>query len=290
MKDIEAAVARHYGDGGLLARIMAGLAASGADPDRLQPDDLAPVDEFHIGGREATAHAVAKLGLGLGLDPDPDPGAEAHVLDVGCGIGGAARYIATQIGCRVTGIDLTPEFIEVAQRLTGLTGLDDRIAFEVASALDMPFEDGAFDAAITLHVAMNIPDRTALYAEIARVVKPGATFCIYDVMKGGDGEPTFPVPWAETPETSHLTTADEMRALLDGAGFDVGEVEDRSDFSRTFFQRALATAAGTQEGPPPLGIHLILGASAPVKFRNMLANIEAGHIAPIQMIATRRDA
>jgi ubiquinone/menaquinone biosynthesis C-methylase UbiE len=280
MKDIEAAVARHYGDGGLLARIMAGLVASGADPDRLRPEDLAPVDEFHIGGREATAHVVAKLGL--------DP--EAHVLDVGCGIGGATRFIASQVGCRVTGIDLTPEFVEVARRLTELTGLDGKIAFEVTSALDMPFEDGAFDAAITLHVAMNIPERAALYAEIARVMKPGAAFCIYDVMKAGAGEPTFPLPWAETPETSHLTTADEMRALLDAAGFDVGEVEDRSESARGFFQRTIAAVAGTEGGPPPLGIHLILGASAPVKFRNMLANIEAGHIAPIQMIATRRDA
>jgi SAM-dependent methyltransferase len=279
VNDIEAAVARHYGDAGLLARIMAGLEASGADPESLRPDDLAPVDEFHIGGREATAHAVAKLDLDAGT----------QVLDVGCGIGGAARYIATQAGCRVTGIDLTPEFIATARRLTELTGLDGKIAFEVASALDMPFEDGAFDAAITLHVAMNIPARAALYGEIARVVKPGAVLCIYDVMKLGEGEPAYPVPWAETPATSHLTTAEEMRGLLDVAGFDLREVEDRSDFARAFFQDALAAAAAS-DGPPPLGIHLILGASAPEKFRNMLNNIEAGRIAPIQMIATRREA
>ncbi len=279
MKDIEAAVARHYGDAGLLARIMAGLEASGVDPDSLRPDDLAPVDEFHIGRREATAHAVAKMNL------EPS----ARVLDVGCGIGGAARYIATQIGCRVTAIDLTPEFIATARRLTELTGLDDKIAFEVASALDMPFEDGAFDAAITLHVAMNIPERPVLYGEIARVLKPGATFCIYDVMKLGEGEIAFPVPWAETPATSHLTTVEEMRGLLDAAGFDLGEVEDRSDFARAFFQDALAAAAAA-DGPPPLGTHLILGASAPEKFRNVLNNIEAGRIAPVQMIATRRAA
>ncbi len=279
MNDIETAVARHYGGEGLLGRIMAGLEASGADLDSLRPDDLAPVDEFHIGGREATAHVVAKLALN----------AEAHVLDVGCGIGGAARYIATQTGCRVTGIDLTPEFIEVAQRLTELTGLGDKIAFEVGSALDMPFEDGAFDAAITLHVAMNIPERASLYGEIARVMKPAATLCVYDVMKAGAGEPTYPVPWAESPATSHLTSAEEMRELLDAAGFDVGEVEDRSAFARAFFQRALAAAAET-DGPPPLGTHLILGASAPEKFRNTLHNIEAGHIAPTLMIATRRPA
>ena len=280
MNDIEAAVARHYGGAGLLARILAGLEASGVDPDHLRPDDLAPVDEFHIGRREATAHAVAKLALDAG----------AHVLDVGCGIGGAARYIATQVGCRVTGIDLTPEFIATARRLTELTGLDGEIAFEVASALDMPFQDGAFDAAITPHVAMNIPERAALYGEIARVMRPGAVLCLYDVMKTGAGEIAYPVPWAETPATSHLTTADEMRGLLDGAGFELREVEDRRDFARAFFQDALAAAAASEDGPPPLGIHLILGANAPEKFRNMQNNIEAGHIAPIQMIATRRAA
>jgi len=278
LSDIETAVARHYGNAELLARILAGLEASGVDLNRLRPDDLAPVDEFHIGGREATAHAVAKLTLDT----------KAHLLDVGCGIGGAARYIAAEIGCRVTGLDLTPEFIEVARRLTELTGLDDKIAYECASALDMPFEDGAFDAAITLHVAMNIRERATLYGEIARVLTPGATFCVYDVMKTGAGELTYPVPWAESPETSHLTTADEMRGLLDGAGFELREVEDRSVFARAHFQRTLAAADASEGGPPPLGTHLILGASAPVKFRNMLANIEAGHIAPTQMIATRR--
>ncbi len=280
MSDIETAVARHYGNVELLARILAGLEASGADLDRLRPDDLATVDEFHIGGREATAHATSKLGLDAG----------AHLLDIGCGIGGAARYIAAEIGCRVTGLDLTPEFIDVARRLTELTGLDDKIAYECASALDMPFEDSAFDAAITLHVAMNIRERAALYGEIARVLKPGATICVYDVMKAGTGELTYPVPWAKSPDTSHLTTADEMRDLLDVAGFDVGEVEDRSGFARAFFHRALAAAEASEGGPPPLGVHLILGASAPEMFRNVLANIEAGHIAPVQMIATRRVA
>jgi SAM-dependent methyltransferase len=153
----------------------------------------------------------------------------------------------------------------------------------------MPFEDGAFDAAITLHVAMNIRERAALYGEIARVMKPGATLCVYDVMKTGEGDIAFPVPWAETPATSHLTTAEEMRGFLDAAGFDLREVETRRDFARAFFQDAAAAAAASG-GPPPLGTHLILGANAPEKFRNMQNNIEAGHIAPVQMIATRRPA
>ena len=274
MTKIEDAVARHYGGEGLLAQIIAGLAASGKDADNLQPDDLAPVEEFHIGGRVATGHAVEKLA----------PQADHHVLDVGCGIGGTARFIADQIGCRVTGIDLTPEYIEVAQALTMRTGLADKVTFHTASALDMPFEDAAFDAAITIHVAMNIADRPGLYGEIARVMKSGARFCVYDVMKKSGEDITYPVPWAESSDTSHLTTPDEMQALLGGAGFDVIEVEDKTDFAIDFFSQSIAASA---DGPPPLGLHLLMGASAPVKFKNMLENVQNGRIAPVQIIASR---
>ncbi len=275
MTDIESAVARHYGVPDLLGRIYTGLEAAGADPARLTLEDLAPVDEFHIGGRKATVHAVGKLA------PDRD----SHVLDVGCGIGGAARYMASEAGCRVTGIDLTREFVETARLLTESTGLGARVAYEVASALDMPFADGAFDGAITLHVAMNIRDRAGLYGEVARVIKRGATFCIYDVMKRGEDAVTYPVPWAETADTSHLTTPDEMLELLEAAGFEVFEVEDRTDFAREFFKQTLAAIS---DGPPPLGLHLLMGASRPLKLKNMLQNVEQGRIAVVQMLARRR--
>ena len=278
MKNIEGAVAQHYGDAGLLARILGGLEASGADLNRLRPEDLAPVDEFHIGGREATERAVAKMSLR----------ADGHVLDIGCGIGGTARYIAGQIGCRVSGIDLTPEYIDVAKTLTDRTGLADKVTFETANALAMPFDDGTFDAAITFHVAMNIRERAALYGEIARVMKPDATFCAYDVMKKNDEDLAFPVPWAQSAETSHLTTPDEMRALLEGAGFTVNDVEDRTDFARELFKQSIAAAAA--DGSPPLGIHIIMGANAPEKIKNVLVNIEAGRIGPVQMIARRKAA
>lgn len=276
MKNIESAVARHYGGAGLLDRILAELEASGIEPVGARPEDLAPVDEFHIGGREATAHAVAKMSLRPGQ----------RVLDVGCGLGGAARYLAAEIGCRVSGIDLTPEYISAARALTDLTGLGDKVDYEVASALAMPFEDETFDAAITIHAAMNIADRTALYREIFRVLKPGATFCIYDVMRKSDAPLVFPVPWATSPETSHLTTPAEMRAHLDAAGFDVEKVEDRTEAARDFFHRRRVAAA--DEPPPPLGSHLVMGANAGEKLRNVLTNIEAGRIAPMLMLARRK--
>jgi SAM-dependent methyltransferase len=272
--NLEASVAQHYGVADLTDRILKAIAATGIDADRITPEALAPVDEFHIGGRLATIHAVTKMGLK----------AQDRVLDVGCGIGGATRYLASTVGCRVTGIDLTPEYIKAAGDLARRTGLADRIAYRVGSALAMPFEDGAFDAAITLHVAMNIKDRRGLYREVARVLKPGAVFCVYDVMKGANEGLRFPVPWAETPATSHLTTPQEMQALLGDAGFRVEEVEDRTAFAVDFFRQSLANSAA---GASPLGLHIVMGATAREKFQNMLANLECGAIAPTVIVARR---
>jgi ubiquinone/menaquinone biosynthesis C-methylase UbiE len=207
--DLERKVASHYGGRSLLEGILAALKAAGLDPDKLTPEALGAVDEFHIGGHQATQELAARMLFGAGQ----------QVLDVGCGIGGAARFLAYRFGCRVTGIDLTPEYILVARDLTRRTDLEGEVVFEVASALDMPFPEGRFDAAITFHVAMNIKDRDRLYREVARVLKAGARFCVYDVMKGPNPGLDFPVPWAESAETSHLTTPAETERLLEQAGF-----------------------------------------------------------------------
>ena len=275
MDNLESAVADHYGVPDLLARILDALVAAGADLDDLAPKDLAPVDEFHIGGRPATEYAAAKMSISN----------NQHIIDVGCGIGGAARYLASQFDCRVTGIDLTPEYIDVARELAARTGFGREVSYEVASALYMPFHEAHFDAAITLHVAMNIQDRAGLYGEVARVLKPDAIFCVYDVMKSQSGDLIYPVPWAETAETSHVISPDETAMFLDKAGFDVREIEDRKDFAIEFFQQSVKAA---KDGPPPLGLHLLLGSNGKEKFANMLANLEAGCVSPVIIIAQRR--
>lgn len=273
-RNLEDAVARHYGVSDLAERIFDALAAAGVDPGRLTPEQLAPVDEFHIGGRQATQHALDKIELSE----------DDHVLDVGCGLGGATRYLASTVGCRVTGIDLTADYIEVAELLADRTGLRERVSYETASALSMPFAAATFDAAISFHVAMNIEDRAGLYGEIARVLKPGAALCIYDVMQGSAPGLRFPVPWADSAATSYLTTPDEMQDLLIGAGFEVEEVDDRTDFGIEFFRQRLSDAAG---GPPPLGLHLLMGPNAREKLENMLRGLEMGQVAPVVMTARR---
>lgn len=199
----------YTGPGQLLAAISSALDAAGVDRTSLQPADLAAVDEFHIRGRRATLEIMEALAL------TPD----FHVLDLGSGLGGPARTLAELSGCTVTGIDLTPEFCQVATALSEWTGLSDLTSFQVGDATATGLPDGSVDAAITVHVAMNIPDKHALYAEAFRVLRPGGTFVVYDVLQGEGGEVHYPVPWADDSSTSFPSTLEDMRGLPPGGGF-----------------------------------------------------------------------
>ncbi len=273
---VENKVADHYTQGGLAEAIFAGLRAAGKDPDNLSISDLAPVEEFHMGGREATVGFADRLGVVPGM----------HLLDVGCGIGGTARYFADARGCRVTGIDLTEEFCQVASLLADRVGLSGQVDYRQASALDLPFESGAFDGAYSIHVAMNIEDKAALYAEVARVVKPGGPFGVYDMMRDAGGEPRYPTSWSSDGSTSFLVTPEDARALLTDAGFEVLEMRDLTAFAIEFAERVRGKAA--QGRPPPLGIHILQGADFQAKTVNVKRNMDEGRIAPTEIICRRQ--
>ena len=275
--DDETAVADHYAVNGLGKKILDALQASGVNLDTLSPADLAPIDEFHIGGRAATQYVIGMIELPRG----------ATVLDIGSGLGGVARYLAAECGCRATGIDLTAEYVRVGQMLTERTGLSDKVDLHIGSALDLPWTEATFDAAVTFHVAMNIADRPRLYAEVARVIRPGGMFAIYDVMKGTKEGMLFPLPWAQTAATSFLVTPNAMRKLLEEAGFEIAHEEDRREIALEHHRNRLAklSAAG---GPPPLGLHLLQGQTASLKSRNMVNMLEANQITLGAILARRR--
>ena len=206
------------------------------------------------------------------------------MLDVGCGLGGPARFTASRYGARVTGIDLTAEFVRTGQVMCQWVGLDDTVNLVEGSALDMPFDSDGFDAAYMMHVGMNIADKKGLFAEVARVLKPDCVFGVYDVMQTGGSDIDFPVPWAETPATSALSTPAQYRTALEQAGFEVVAERNRRDFAIAFFAD-LAAKTQAAGGPPPLGLHILMGESRVVKIRNMADNIKAGRIAPVELIA-----
>ena len=272
----ETAVSTHYTQGGLLQAIETGVARLGKTPDSVTLDDLGPVDEFHIGGRGASEAFLDQLAIA------PDH----RVLDIGCGLGGPARFTASRYRCAVEGIDLTAEFVDTGRALNAWVGLEDQVMLVHGSALSMPYGDARFDHAYMMHVGMNIADKSGLFAEAARVLKPRGCFGIYDVMQTGDGEIAYPVPWSGTAETSSLATPGAYREGLEAAGFEIMAERNRRDFAIAFFERM---AAQTQQagGPPPLGLHLVMGQTARLKFANLVANLAAGHVAPIELIARK---
>ena len=273
--EVEQSVSRHYTHGSLEQAVFGALSASGKDLSNLMPADLAPVDEFHVGGRRATIDLAAQLEI--------EPG--HHLLDIGSGLGGASRYFAHERGCRVTGIDLTEEYVRVAEAIAKSVKLENKVSYQHGSALVLPFARGSFDGAYMLHVGMNIEDKATLFAEVHRVLKPGGFFGIYDVMRERDGgDFSFPVPWASSSETSFVENATTYRSLLESAGFAVQKERSRREFAIEFFRQMRARAA-EEGGPPPLGLHILMGASALQKVANMIDNLERGLITPTEIIS-----
>ena len=265
----------YSGPGELVTAISSALDAAGLDRAALRPADLAPVDEFHIRGRAATLEIIEALGVT----------ADSHVLDLGSGLGGPARTLSELTGCTITGVDLTPEFCEVATSLSEWTGLSERTRFQVGDATATGVPEGTMDAALTVHVAMNIEDKPALYAEAFRVLRPGGRFVVYDVLQGEGGEVRYPVPWANDASTSFLATPEHMRELLPAAGFEVLSEIDSSDKSLVWFQEMRARME--RDGPPPVTFATFLGDAFGQMAANQVANLAERRIRTVMFACAR---
>ena len=263
----------HYPSDPLGDRVDAALDAAGfADGAPVPWDALAPLDQFHLGGLRATGELADVL--------DPAPG--SRVLDLGSGLGGPARLLAAQRDCHVTGIDLTAAFVEVATRLSERCGMQAQTEFVQGDVTALPFADGQFDHAWTQHVAMNVADRAALYGEARRVLRDGGRLALFDAV-AGYGEPlTFPVPWASSPQASHLLTAEATRTAVEAAGFEVISSEDLS-------QTAIGWLSA-QRGPAPAGLDLglAMGARFGGMAANYAANLASGRVGVLRLVARAR--
>ena len=266
---LEQTVSEHYSNKGLLDKIYKGLEKLGIDKNQLTQSDLSSFDEFHIGGSEGTLMLAEKLTIT----------ASSSVLDIGCGIGGPARFLSSEFGCKVSGIDLTADFVNTGNSLTDQVGLSDKVKLIEASALNIPFADNSFDVSYMIHVGMNIADKDVLFSEAFRVTKPGGVFGIYDVMLLGNCELQYPLPWAVEEDGNAIASATDYISALIKAGFSLKHEDDKTDFANGFFEK-MSASMGTSEGPPPVGLHLLMGDLTTQKIKNMAKLIKSGIIAP----------
>lgn len=269
------AVAAHYSRPGLQSRIDETLRSIGRDPARLNPDELAPLDQFHTGGKAATLSIARAAGIHAGQ----------KVLDVGGGLGGPARVLAQQLGCTVTVLDLTEEFCQVGRELTLRCGLADKVEFVHGNALKIPFDDGSFDVVWSQHSSMNIPEKPVFYAEIARVLKPGGKYVLHDIFSGPTEPVLYPAPWASRPDISFVVAAEDSRAMLKSAGLREISWKDTTEPETAWLQERLK-APQAKDGPF-LGIHLILGDVFKPAFGNMLRNLQEGRTRVVEAVFVR---
>ena len=265
----------HYQGSNLHDSILGGLRKAGLDLDNLSPENLSAADEFHIGGTEATDFVCNKV----------EDFAGHKLLDVGCGIGGPARFISNRVGCEVVGVDLTPDFVKTGNLLTDLVSMKNAVTLMEGNAAELSFPPSSFDAAYMMHVGMNISDKRGAFKEVNRVLKDRGLFVIYDVMCLKEQQLTYPLPWASSKAGSAVEGPEIYQSILETEGFTVTEIEIKRDFAIGFFENMMKKMEG---GPPPLGLHLVMGSNTAVKVQNVHRQIVDGLLAPVLMVAKKR--
>jgi len=265
---------RHYGRADLADVILGGLRLAGKDPERFAYDDLSPVDQFHTLGKQATVELAELAQIAPGT----------RVLDLGGGLGGPARTLAAEYGCRVTVLDMTEAYCRLGALLTERAGLGEQVVFRHGDALDIPFDDASFDLVWTQHCTMNIADKRRLCAEIARVLRPRGRLALHEIMAGPTQPIHFPVPWASAPELSFLQPPEAVRALLEHNGFEVTEFRDGTATATEWFRERLSAAP---QAPPPLGLHLLVGPDSRTVFENVLRNYAEGRTVVVQAVCRK---
>lgn len=265
----------YYTPNDLYNRIVEGINKSGKELSAITLDDLLPVDEFHIRSKTATNELIKLSGFT----------SDMHILDVGCGVGGSARRLSDEVGCRVTGIDLSDEYIDAAERLTQVFNMHEKVKFHAGSALDMPFADNSFDGAWTIQMGMNIEDKLSWLKEVQRVIKPGGRAVLYELCADINTPAHYPTPWAQDISMSFLAQPQEFRDVITAAGFVIDAWTDKTDLARIAFSEM--TEPKGVPNLPPLGTHLLVGNDILTKAYNLKRNLFENRVTLIETAAVK---
>lgn len=268
-------ISDHWGTGDVFAKIVEAMLSAGIDPETLTIEQLAPVDHFHARGFPATIELADTLPIEEGQ----------HLIDIGCGIGGPARYLAKRFGCKVDGLDITGPFVEAGNQLSQLVGMQDDVNIVHGDGQHLPYKEETFDGGYAQHVTMNVPDRALFFGEAYRVLKPGAFFALTEHGLGQTGDPHHPVPWSEDGNGAYLIRPADTVAVLEKSGFEDIEVTDTGEKYLQGYLKAIELAERGET--PAFGVHILLGKLAPEIVSNAARNIAEQRTHPVQIICRK---
>ncbi|MBF0377606.1 MAG: class I SAM-dependent methyltransferase [Desulfamplus sp.] len=272
-------ITSHYGSDDLVSKIFSALARAGKDISNLEIKDLSIIDQLHTGGHIATLELAKRAGI-----------SEVNrIIDAGCGIGGSSRLLAKTFQCKVTGIDLTPSFIDVAKELTKSTKLTDEVSFICGDILNTTLEDNAFDVVWCQHTLMNIKDKDGVFREFKRLLKPDGIIVLHEIVCGNTQDIYLPVPWASHQDISFLISQHEMEKLITDNGFVCRFVEDKSDQAKLWWEKVNAAVLKNAGKPPaPLGAHIIFGDNGKLFGETMTKNLNEERIKLIEAVYAKQ--
>lgn len=278
MMNDEDIIETHYTHGNLLKTLELAFNELEQMPDSLTMEQLAAIDEFHIGGRQATTHLMEQVQFAD----------QAKLLDIGCGLGGTTRYLASHFDSQVIGIDLTAEYLNIGKLLNQKLGLTNEINLLQASALSLPFAEQTLDGVTMLHVGMNIKDKQKLFSEVFRCLRKNSFFLIYDVIQNSSADIIYPLPWSSTAEHSYLASVETYQNTLIEAGFEIHKINNRREFSINYFNQQ-AEAIKAERIKPTLSLQTLIRDDAKSKFSNLIQQIKCNVLVPVEMIAIKKN-